>query len=118
MLTHRLDMDLEGLGDCLRMFGALSRDSCQVADLISVILLQVFKGVCKVNRDVRTARKRTSGRSSRHDESREDREHFTMRMARSTTQVSARAGRGSGNVQQAAASPTEREIFVCSVSVV
>ncbi len=86
MLTHRLDMDLEGLGDCLRMFGALSRDSCQVADLISVVLLQVFKRVCKVNRDVRTARKRTSGRSSRHDESREDREHFTMRMARSTTQ--------------------------------
>lgn len=63
-------MFFEGLGDRLCMLGVLFGDECQVADLISIVHLEVLERLPKIvcNFSGGCSRERTSRRSGRHDD--------------------------------------------------
>jgi hypothetical protein len=51
-MAYRFDVVLERPRYCLCMFCALFRNRGQVADLVSVVLVEVFQGVFKVKSDI------------------------------------------------------------------
>lgn len=66
--THGLDMILESLRDSLSVLRVLFRDDSEVANLISIIDLEVFERLAEIIRNFSRgrSRERASRRSGRH----------------------------------------------------